>query len=216
MASRIIHLTIAELICRQADIGNKQRFFMGSIIPDAKMDRVLRNGPHFLRSLPDGRLCYGLKEFLGLYGDKLAGDELYLGYYLHLIQDTEYRRYMYMERGLNALSPGNVDRLYGDYRNINRYLIQKYGLENPMFSPADFENVDVCRRFEFDLPAFLGELGGDFLCRDTGEYVFFTPEYTEEFIDRAFRVCMEELEALAKGRTLYDEEEKAWDGNKGT
>ncbi len=216
MASRIIHLAIAHLLCARAEIGDKHRFLMGSIIPDAKMDSVLRNAPHFLRHLPDGRICYGLREFLALYGDRLRDDEFYLGYYLHLIQDAEYRRYMYSERGWNAHTPSNVEKLHADYRKINRYLIDKFGLENTLLSPAGFEDEDVCRRFGFDLGAFLDALQGDFQNAEAGEYFFFTPGHAEGFIARALEACLRELEALQSGLPLYDEEARAWGGEKGT
>ena len=216
MASRIIHLSIAELICKSVEITDKKRFLMCSIVPDAKMDSALRNAPHFLRHLPGGRICYGLKEFLALYGNRLGADDLYLGYYLHLLQDAEYRRYMYSERGWNALAPGHVEKLHGDYRKINRYLIDKFGLENTLLSPAGFEDEDVCRRFGFDLEPFLAALQGDFENVETGEYVFFTPGHAEEFIARALDTCLRELETLQKGLPLYDEEAKAWGGENGT
>ena len=216
MASRIIHLTIAELICNSIEISDRKRFLMGSVIPDAKMDCVLRNAPHFLRCLPDGRICYGLKEFLALYGDRLLDDDFYLGYYLHLIQDAEYRRMMYSERGWNSNTPGNVDKLHGDYRKINRYLVHKYALENALLSPVGFEEEDVCRRFGFDLGTFLAALQGDFECCERGEYVFFTPEHADDYITRALGACLHELDALHNSLPLYDEEAKAWGGEKGT
>jgi len=216
MASRVIHLAIAGLICSRAEISDSRRFLMGSIIPDAKMDSVLRNEPHFLRRLEGGKVCYGLKAFLALYGDRILSDDFYLGYYLHLIQDAEYRRFMYGERGWNSHTPGYVEKLHADYRKINRYLIEEFALENTLRSPAGFEDEDICLRFGFDLAAFLDALEEDFHCDENGEFSFFTPEHADGFIARALEVCLQELEALRGGLPLYDEEAKGWGGENGT
>lgn len=216
MASRIIHLAVADALEQHLEVRDRNRFRLGSIVADAKMDSVLRNAPHFLRRLPDGRVCYGLSEFLRLYGDRLPEDELYLGYYLHLIQDAEYRRYMYMEHGWDATTPGNVEKLHSDYRKINRYVIARHSLENDISAPADFEAEEINRLFGFDLGAFLAALQGDFDCDEKGEYFFFTPEMAEEFIVRAAEVCLHEVEALRMGLPLYDEVSKAWGGKSGT
>ena len=49
-------------------------------------------------------------------------DDLYLGYYLHLIQDMLYRRVMYGEHGWNSSVPGNVEKLHRDYEILNEYV----------------------------------------------------------------------------------------------
>ena len=42
-------------------------------------------------------------------------DDLYLGYYLHLVQDLYYRNYLYVENHWNSAIPGNVEKLHHDY-----------------------------------------------------------------------------------------------------
>ena len=94
MASRIIHLAVADTLLKEFEIDAPERFRLGSILPDAKIDSLLRAAPHYQTTLPSGLITYKLKEFLSVYGERMKEDSLYLGYYLHLIQDIFYRRYM--------------------------------------------------------------------------------------------------------------------------
>ena len=87
MASRILHLAVADALLKEFDIDGPARFFLGSVLPDAKIDSRLRALPHYQTILPNGLITYKLKEFLSVYGSKMMDDSLYLGYYLHLIQD---------------------------------------------------------------------------------------------------------------------------------
>ena len=63
MASRLMHLAIAEEITKKEHIPDKKRFLLGSILPDAKIDSALRAAPHFQLILPDGKLTYNLSAF---------------------------------------------------------------------------------------------------------------------------------------------------------
>ena len=63
-----------------------------------------------------------LECFRDRYGKYMKKDDLYLGYYLHLIQDMLYRRVMYGEHGWNSSVPGNVEKLYRDYEILNEYV----------------------------------------------------------------------------------------------
>ena len=210
MASRIIHLAAADALLREFDIDDPARFRLGSILPDAKIDSYLRAAPHFQVALPNGLITYKLKEFLALYGDRVKSDSLYLGYYLHLIQDVFYRRYMYALPNWDARIWENVLQLHSDYRKINRYIIENRGLENSISLPADFSQEDINLRFEFDMEGFLRELDADFLNIYTGEYRHFTPAMADEYLAIAIDACRKELKALGEGLPLLDEVQMAW------
>lgn len=49
-------------------------------------------------------------------------DDLYLGYYLHLVQDICYRHFVYDKYKWNPMIPGNVEKLHKDYSIINIYV----------------------------------------------------------------------------------------------
>ncbi len=210
MASRIIHLAVADALLREFDIDNPARFRLGSILPDAKIDSHLRAAPHFQTALPNGLTTYKLREFLSLYGERMQGDSLYLGYYLHLIQDIFYRRYMYALPHWDARIWENVIKLHSDYRKINRYIIENHELENGIILPSDFSKEDINQRFEFDMAGFLRELEGDFECSSEGEYHYFTPQMADEYLAIAINACRSELIAIREGLPLLDEVEMAW------
>jgi len=95
VASRLIHLAVADALLKEYHIDDPMCFRLGSILPDAKNDSSLRAAPHYQIVLPSGLLTYDLDAFREQYGEKIYSDSLYLGYYLHLIQDMVYRRFMY-------------------------------------------------------------------------------------------------------------------------
>ncbi len=210
MASRLIHLAVADAILREFDIEDAARFRLGSILPDAKIDSKLRAAPHFQTVLPSGLITYELSRFLELYCDRLASDSLYLGYYLHLIQDMVYRRFMYALPNWDARVWENVLRLHADYRKINRYIIDSRGIKNSITAPRNFAHEDINLRFDFDIDGFLRELDGDFKNVYEGEYHHFTPEMADKFLEQAIEVCRHELIALREGLPLYDEIKMAW------
>ncbi|MBE7017423.1 MAG: hypothetical protein E7420_04620 [Ruminococcaceae bacterium] len=210
MASRIIHLAVADALLQEFEIDNIARFRLGSILPDAKIDSLLRAAPHFQTVLPSGLITYRLSEFLSLYGKRIKEDSLYLGYYLHLIQDVFYRRYMYSLPHWDARIPENIKQLHSDYRKINRYIIESRALKNGISLPADFSSEDINLRFDFDAAGFLRELEKDFTNIYEGEYHHFTPEMADEYLSIAIDACRKELRAIRKGLPLLDEIKMAW------
>ena len=210
MASRIIHLAVADALLQEFEIDNSARFRLGSILPDAKIDSHLRAEPHFQTVLPNGLITYKLREFLSLYGKKMEEDSLYLGYYLHLIQDIFYRRYMYALPHWDARIWENVLQLHSDYRKINRYIIESRSLENGILLPEDFSTEDINLRFDFDMAGFLRELDGDFTRIGEGEYHHFTPQMADEYLAIAIEACRKELRSIREGLPLLDEIKMAW------
>ena len=210
MASRIIHLAVAEEIIKRENIDDVSRFRLGSILPDAKIDSALRAAPHFQITLPGGLLTYDLSRWRKLFGERMLRDGLYLGYYLHLLQDMVYRNFMYALPRWDERIPENVRMLHSDYRKINRYIIESRGLVNSVPAPADFGSEELNLMFGFDLKRFLSELDADFSIIQEGDYHFFTPQMADEFITLALEACMHELKALRYGLPLCDEYSMAW------
>jgi len=205
-----MHLAVAEKILQSEIIGDRARFRLGCILPDAKIDSALRAAPHFQRTLPGGLITCGLRRYLELFGEKMMNDSLYLGYYLHLIQDMVYRRYMYALPDWDARVPENIQKLHSDYRKINRYIIETRHLENTLLCPDDFYDEEINRLFNFDIVGFLLELQKDFELIEDGKYHVFTPEMAEEYIALAAEACLYELKALREGLPLCDEDAMAW------
>ena len=127
-------------------------------------------------------------------------DDLYLGYYFHLIQDMLYRRFMYGEHGWNSSVPGNVEKLHRDYEILNEYVSKKYLTEEPLAQLA-----------EFDVKGLIKEVRGEFVQRKEEKLSILTRQMADEYIVRATEFCVEELKALSKGKSGLDSTVWSWE-----
>lgn len=211
MASRIIHLAITYQLAEKVKVKDSNRLKLGSIMPDAYAENRTTHDSHLKISLPDvGKVTYDLTKYLALFRDKMQADDLYLGYYLHLIQDMVYRDFVYHEHHWNPMIPGNVERLHNDYRIINTYVIKQYRLQNDIVMPDDMEKESIFDLYPFGIYHLLEELNADFAKEITGDIFFFTEEMADLFIRKAADICLKEIEALHCGERYIDEFQWAW------
>ena len=207
MASRIIHLAIAGQIADLHPDLDTNRFYLGSVLPDACGDK----SAHYSKYVANGtKKTHDLTRFRKEFGDRLPQDELYVGCYLHLVQDILFRQTMYEELHFDSRPAGNVARLHLDYHLTNRYVIQRYGVKVIPFAPADLEQEPLWKAHAFFLRDFLEEMKQDYLDCPEGSTVFFTEEIADQFIERALKACLTELEALRSGEGYFDEVRFAW------
>lgn len=214
MASRILHLAVAEKIIEQIPIQEQNRFRLGILLPDAYRAGVSTADSHFKIPICGGsKKTYDLQRFRDTFKDKLKTDVLYLGYYLHLIQDLVFRSLVYEEHGWDSRIPGNVERLYEDYERLNPHVIMHYGLKNSLEVPEDFFDEKINTVYPFDVHILRSNLNNDFegeteLQKDTA--FFFTQELAAEFIDKAAEVCIAEVNALREGKYSVTSYDYAW------
>ncbi len=207
MSSRIVHLAIAGEINKIHPLPEPERFSLGSILPDACPDKKA----HYRKLLAEGtRRTLDLSGFRGLYGDRLLSDSLYLGYYLHLLQDILFRNEIYEVVGFDPRPAGNIPQLHLDYRLTNRYVINKYGLTNPVRVPAGLEAEPLWQEWQFALTPFLEELARDFRDTPRGTPKYFTEAVADRLIHRSVRLCLQELEAFRNETGFFDEERSSW------
>jgi len=212
MASRIMHLAITEKICESFPVKDKNRLRLGSILPDAYAGGIRDTSTHLTNRICGGtKNTHDLCRYKELFGERMKKDDLYLGYYLHLIQDLVYRQFVYGEKQWDSTVLGNVERLHKDYHQLNSYVIGKYHLQDDLVAPVDFGNEEINRLHPFDLDSFLEEMKEDYRDQSEGEYFFLTEEMADEYIKRVCDICIKELEALSKGEAYMDEFEWAWD-----
>ena len=207
MASRIIHLAITDLISKKYGYKDKNRLELGSILPDA----ATGENSHLKISICNGtKKTYDLTVFRSGFLSKILEDDLYLGYYLHLIQDMYFRDFVYNRYHWNPLPPGNVEKLHNDYALINQYVIQKYALSDTITVPASFDKEPLNKLGRFSIYEFLADMKGDFQRHLTGTTFFFTKEMADEFIAYACEKCMQEIYSLFHDLTCLDERTLAW------
>ena len=94
MAQRTIHYLFGEMISRQTQIRDKKRFLLGSILPDA-IETANRNLSHF-KVETETHKFFDFRSFRNRYFQQILQDDLYLGYYMHLVEDAFYRNFFYM------------------------------------------------------------------------------------------------------------------------
>ena len=149
--------------------------------------------------------------YRNMYGKLMKQDDLYLGYYLHLIQDIVYRHFVYDKYHWNPLIPGNVERLHKDYAIGNYYVVQKYNLKNEIVIPDDFESETINQICLFDLDKLTRDMNSYFARVEDDDIFFFTKEMTDEYIAEAVEYCSQELDKLDLQNEGTDGYILAWD-----
>lgn len=92
MASRIIHLAVTNCLLKNYRYKDKNRIELGSILPDAITD----GNSHMKIWISGGtKKTYDLTGFRSRFLSEMLEDDLYLGYYLHLVQDMYFRNFVY-------------------------------------------------------------------------------------------------------------------------
>ena len=214
MASSFMHLAVTDIIAEELSLCGRNRLRLGSILPDACLSS--RDG-HLKIKTADGK-TYDLSGFRKRFGEKMLCDSLYMGYYMHLVEDLAYRGFVYnrykwspMENG--KLSQKKVDGLHSDYRLLNKYVKEKYGIKNDIKIPHDITSEELCRAFPMDVTDFMREFESYFNEEATGETYFFTHAMADEYISYAAEICLKEYKSLTQGGEGIDEKKWAWNNN---
>jgi len=210
MASRILHLAVLEELMKQVPVKDRNRFRLGCVLPDAYNPTAPKSDSH-LKVFVCGKSkkTYDLDRFLSMFKNEMKEDDLYKGYYLHLIQDLVFRGLVYDKYKWNPVIPGNVERLHNDFHLTNSYVIKKYGVK--YIQPIDnLRNEKLYSLYPFEAEAFLLDMAQDFQDAGEGETFFFTQEMADEFVINAAENCIRELQALRQGRHYVDAYERAW------
>ena len=84
MAQRLIHYLLGEIFSKEIEPKSKERFLLGSIIPDAYMDLKDRDKTHFA-NITEETTYFDFNLFREKFDRQINEDSLYLGYYMHLV-----------------------------------------------------------------------------------------------------------------------------------
>ena len=211
MASGIVHMAIASELAGKVSFSDMNRLKLGEVLPDFSTVGNIMGNSHLKIKVMDGKKSsYDFDRFRVLFGERMLKDDLYLGYYLHLVQDILYRHYVYDRHGWNPTIPGNVERLHNDYRIVNWYVISKYGLKNDLVIPEDFGREELNQICSIDTQGMMEDMKRFFQPVEEEPIFFFTKEMTDEFIAEAVVFCEKEVEKLRRGEPGIDMTEYGW------
>ncbi len=211
MASRIIHAALGTLLSERYPIKDFSRFLLGELLPDAYAEGQGTAASHLKCSLCDGaKKTYDLEQFRRLFAEKLKKDDLYRGYYLHLVQDLYFRDFVYNRYHWDPRPAGNVEKLHRDYRLANAYVIGKYQLKPVLQIPEDFQQEALCQLYPYGVEQLKKDFAVDFEPCEEEEAFFFTKEMADDFIQIAVEQSLLELYALEQGSYHTDMVQMAW------
>ncbi|MBQ8627330.1 MAG: zinc dependent phospholipase C family protein [Agathobacter sp.] len=211
MAQRTIHYLFGELFAEQIVFKDKNRFLLGSILPDAYADKSERDITHYKRRIEPNQKYFDFDEFRKLYFEQMQQDDLYLGYYMHLVQDAFYRQFLFS----NHFKVPNSNReeiaiLHNDYHILNSYIVEKYNIQNNLKKPVGFEQEQICKLATFRIDDFLEDMAKDFTEKTIGETLFLTEAMLDEFIDRYTELGLKELQSISSGKSVLHAIDFAW------
>lgn len=215
MASRIIHIAIANELEKILPVKDKNRFLIGHLLPDAVLSANKREvNTHFVDIYDNGsKKHFDSYSFFDRYAKEILSDALYLGYYFHLIQDGIFRSVLYYDINLISLRsvPGFIDELYNDYRILNGRAIKKYGLEYNFFEPENFKQEKINEIFPFEVTDFIKDIYNDFNTETDEEPKYFKVEQAIKFINECIKVCVSEYRAIICGNHAVGAYDYSWE-----
>ncbi|MBR6514430.1 MAG: hypothetical protein IKT46_06325 [Clostridia bacterium] len=207
MASIIIHMAVTVGVLDRCGIDtHRDEYLFGTILPDYNF----RENHHY-KDLIGEKKFFNLSRFRNELGDKLDAP-VYIGYYLHLVQDMIFRDFMYNTHGFSPAERENVLKLYADYQRLNGYLADKYSIPVELL-----KNMDIIPPQRYpDFTLNRSELSEETekyhnvsIC-PPGEYSVFTPKMAEDYIRLAGDACHNELNALKGERAHINEHSYSW------
>ena len=200
MAQRTIHYLFGEIFSQHVELKNKQRFLLGSVLPDAFADVADRDKTHFKHRMHElNKTYFDFDKFKEHYFDLIQKDDLYLGYYMHLVEDSFYRDYIYCGRFTMPKCREEVPLLHNDYHILNSYITEKYKISN-ILEPVDISNEPLCEIADFRAAEFIEDMANDFTEQTKGKTVFITKDMLDEFIEKYISEGIEELKSVQRGK----------------
>ena len=216
MASRVMHLAIASQLEKELELENTNRFRVGQILPDAVISadkkEVNTHFENFITCENGQRKFYDFGEFYKMFKDRINEDNLYLGYYFHLIEDSLFRKFLYYDLNLISLR-GNkefINLLYQDYHMLNGYLAEKYNLKKALIVPEHFSKEEINSIYHFEINEFLTDTQEDLQEQIKGEEKHFTKVVADRYIMECTQICKDEYKALLKGKPEINPLDYTW------
>ena len=211
MASSIVHLAITNELAKRVSFTDTSRLKFGAVVVDAGEGGNITGESHLKVNVMDGKKrTYDFDKYREMFGNLMLTDDLYMGYYLHLVHDSLYRHFVYDIYHWNPTIPGNVERLHKDYQIVNQYIIHKYGLTNDIVVPDGFKDEPINLICSFNTERLIENMNSFFSPVEDESIFFFTKEMSDEFIEEAVKYCVEEVGKIRNGEQGIDKLTYAW------
>ena len=208
MAQRTIHYLFGEIISNEIELEDKERFLLGSIMPDAVREDD-RDKSHFI--VRTDRLAYfDFEAYRDKYFQQMCLDDLYLGYYMHLIVDAFYRVFIYRDCFTMPRAREEVKLLHNDYHILNSYIVKKYNIRNILEKNVVLGNEIIVELAAFGVDKLLEELSNDFVEQVEGNTVFLTENMVEEFVEIYIPLAIEEIRSIKNGKSILNVKDYVW------
>ena len=213
MAQRTIHYLLGEELI-PLGIRDADRFRIGNLLPDAIEDLVFRAQTHYQIDTVKGGKSLRFSDFERFRRDfspLVETDGLYLGYYMHLVEDACYRIFWQKVRLFERdMTREKVAILHNDYHLLNAYIVSRYGIRDELVMPAHFSDEPINRIYPFLLEDFLAEMRGDFTEHPEGKTVYMTEALLEEYLSDTRGVCRDALRRILTGGEPLDPMSLTW------
>lgn len=213
MAQRTIHYLIGEALLDDG-VRDPARFRVGNLLPDAIEGLRWRNLTHYqIGRFDDGttRRWSDFERFRREFAELVENDDLYLGYYMHLVEDSCYRM-LWREYGLwdRVKTEADVEILHRDYHLLNACIVRRWGIRDALVMPADFGREPINRIYPFRLAEFLDEAHADFTEDARGEMQIISEAFVERYVRDYLALCRDALRRLREGREPLDPQSMVW------
>ncbi len=208
MASRLMHLAVSHELEKALSIRNVNDFRVGQILPDAVLSADKKEvNSHFIKLLDGGkRKVFDFIAFYDRYKREILSEEIYLGYYFHLIEDNLFRKLLYcdLELLLRRGEPEFLKELYSDYHILNGIIAEKYVPDINLHIPQGFSDMTLNEIYPFEIKEFIEDMRSDFAERISGEPKRLSQRVLDRFISDCKTVCRTEYEAVKRGKHSID------------
>ena len=205
MASSMIHYIVSHLIADRIGIKNLNLFLIGAVLaPDTgnKEDGSYCK-LHFMETCNDtSKKGLNWNTFSGMHLEEMDKD-YYLGYFCHIIMDALWYHDVYDKyiRHLpNDIKNEKIQAMYRDYWRLNHLLIKKYNIPRDHISAVDIPDVSIDRGSLLSMADRFGKQLQAPEC-DTDELEVLTWDIVVDYIDKAKKLCMQEVSAVVNGRS---------------
>ena len=204
MAQRLIHYLFGKLLSDRCEIRNENRFLFGSLLPDAYRLGNQRIDTHFISRNGEERY-FGFERFRKEYPE-MHEDDLYLGYYMHLVEDSFYR--INFDDILHRYTTlCDVDILHNDYHILNSHIVEHYDLSFALSMPCEFANERINEISDFLAEKMIDDLHEDFIEHRSGSITYIDSGMLDDFIERYIDLAAKEIEAIRNGRKFLANED---------